>query len=165
MESMHQNLKFGGKVLLWFGLLLMLGACGVSPRSGTLSPQISDTPVDDYKTADSDSSPPGQTIYEEQCAACHGLSGEGQPNWRQADSNGVLPAPPHDTTGHTWHHPDQVLLDVIANGSQMPNSKMIAYGDILTQEEMESVLVYIKTFWGEREREFQEQVTEQYLGK
>ncbi|MCY4361382.1 MAG: c-type cytochrome, partial [Gammaproteobacteria bacterium] len=43
----------------------------------------------------------GQTLYQEQCAACHGANLEGQPNWRSANDDGTLPAPPHDETGHT----------------------------------------------------------------
>lgn len=104
----------------------------------------------------------GQSVYDAHCAECHGAKGEGQPNWRQTDDEGFLPAPPHDGSGHTWHHPDQLLLDIIANGSQMPNSKMNAYVNTLSQEEMEAVLTYIKTFWGGQERSFQEQVTKQY---
>jgi len=34
---------------------------------------------------------------------------EGQANWRQRDADGYLPAPPHDETEHTWHHPDSYL--------------------------------------------------------
>ncbi len=53
----------------------------------------------------------GQTLYAEKCASCHGASLEGQPNWRTPDENGVLPAPPHDETGHTWHHDNQRLFE------------------------------------------------------
>lgn len=102
----------------------------------------------------------GKQVYEAHCAACHGINGEGQPNWR-VPFNGVYPAPPHDSSGHTWHHPDQVLLEVIAKGGSMPNSAMPAYAEILTEEEQIAALEYIKTFWGAREREFQAQITRQ----
>ena len=48
----------------------------------------------------------GKTVYTANCAACHGANLEGQANWRERLDNGRLPAPPHDKTGHTWHHPD-----------------------------------------------------------
>ena len=48
----------------------------------------------------------GKAVYERHCAACHGANLEGQPNWRSRDPSGRLPAPPHDASGHTWHHPD-----------------------------------------------------------
>ena len=52
----------------------------------------------------------GKAIYAENCASCHGVVLEGQANWRQRDAEGYLPAPPHDETGHTWHHPDPYLF-------------------------------------------------------
>ena len=52
----------------------------------------------------------GEDLYREYCAACHGADLEGQPDWRSAGPDGVLPAPPHDETGHTWHHPDGVAV-------------------------------------------------------
>ena len=51
----------------------------------------------------------GSLLYAEHCASCHGADLEGQPDWRSPNDDGVLPAPPHDATGHTWHH-DNVLL-------------------------------------------------------
>ena len=107
----------------------------------------------------------GQTVYEANCAACHGLQGEGQPNWQQPDAEGKLPAPPHDSTGHTWHHPDGLLLEIIAQGGGAPNSDMPAYADVLSREEMEAVLAHIKTFWSAQDREFQRRVTEQNEGR
>ena len=47
----------------------------------------------------------GEQVYAQNCAACHGAKLEGQANWRQRGFNGYMPAPPHDETGHTWHHP------------------------------------------------------------
>src|SRR5690606_16443464 len=58
----------------------------------------------------------GKTVYTNHCAACHGVNLEGQANWRERMANGRLPAPPHDKTGHTWHHPDAMLIDMIKNG-------------------------------------------------
>ena len=52
----------------------------------------------------------GRSVYSEYCASCHGANLKGQPNWRNRNPNGYLPAPPHDETGHTWHHSDQYLF-------------------------------------------------------
>src|SRR5689334_20690026 len=49
----------------------------------------------------------GKLIYDEHCARCHGANLEGQPNWRHRLPSGRMPAPPHDPTGHTWHHSDK----------------------------------------------------------
>ena len=46
----------------------------------------------------------GREIYVQNCAACHGTNLEGQPSWRSSNEVGMSPAPPHDVTGHTWHH-------------------------------------------------------------
>lgn len=144
-------------VFLCVVLLAIAGIGGCRGRGSPAAPAQGDAP--------GDAAAPlavGQSVYEAECAECHGVAGEGQPNWRQASADGVLPAPPHDSTGHTWHHPDAQLLDIIARGGSMPNSQMPAYADGLSQAEMKAVLAYIKTFWGEREREYQEQVTKQF---
>ena len=46
----------------------------------------------------------GQSLYAGACVSCHGANQEGQPNWQSPNADGVLPAPPHDGMGHTWHH-------------------------------------------------------------
>src|SRR5215471_10554791 len=57
----------------------------------------------------------GRVIYAQYCASCHGANLEGQPNWRERLPNGRLlaPAPSHDATGHTWHHSDKELFDMV----------------------------------------------------
>ena len=60
----------------------------------------------------------GQQVYRARCASCHGANLEGQPNWQQELPGGGRPAPPHDASGHTWHHPDALLFDITKRGSQ-----------------------------------------------
>jgi len=108
----------------------------------------------------------GSLVYQASCASCHGAAGEGQPGWQSPRSDGTYPAPPHDSTGHTWHHPDELLIDIIRRGGQVVygrpgfTSGMPAFGDQLTDAEIRAVLAYIKTFWGEDERAFQERITQ-----
>ena len=59
----------------------------------------------------------GRQIYAGQCASCHGVGLEGQPDWRSPLPSGRLPAPPHDANGHTWHHPDDVLFRIVKEGT------------------------------------------------
>jgi len=54
----------------------------------------------------------GRGVYAAQCARCHGANLEGQPNWQERQANGMMPAPPHDPSGHTWHHPDAALFGI-----------------------------------------------------
>ena len=95
----------------------------------------------------------GSKAYAQHCAACHGAKLEGQPNWKQRLPNGRLPAPPHDDSGHTWHHTDAVLFAITRNGSVPPyappgyESDMPAFKGKLTDDEIWAVLAYIKSRW------------------
>lgn len=105
----------------------------------------------------------GRVLYDTNCAACHGRNLEGQPDWQSAGSDGRLPAPPHDATGHTWHHSDADLTAYIALGgaealAQMGvtfDSAMPGFGDVLSSQEIADILAYIKSHWPERERQVQ----------
>lgn len=95
----------------------------------------------------------GEAIYAQHCAACHGARLEGQPNWRERKSNGRLPAPPHDASGHTWHHPDAVLFRLVKEGLVPPlapagyESDMPAYGKVLADDDIRAVLAFIESRW------------------
>lgn len=96
----------------------------------------------------------GKVVYAENCALCHGVKLEGQvADWKSPDASGRLPAPPHDETGHTWHHPDQTLFDItkfgVAKAANLKNydSAMPAYEGILSDKEIVAVLSYIKSTW------------------
>jgi len=102
----------------------------------------------------------GQALYKIHCAECHGANLEGQENWKVRDANGFLPAPPHDESGHTWHHSDQMLFEITKYGVQKfagedYKSAMPAYADTLTDTEIISVLSYIKNSWPENVRKRQ----------
>jgi mono/diheme cytochrome c family protein len=106
----------------------------------------------------------GRRVYEAQCAACHGVNLEGQPNWRQRLPNGKFPAPPHDQSGHTWHHSDALLFDIVKNGSESHappgyQSDMPAFRGRLTDEDIWAVLAYIKSAWPEETRKWQAQMS------
>lgn len=111
----------------------------------------------------------GEQTYAESCASCHGENLEGQPDWKRRLANGRMPAPPHDETGHSWHHSDRNLFIVTKGGVQavVPGyeSDMPAFGDILTDDEIVDVLAYIKSTWPERQREFQAEVSANDMGE
>ena len=75
---------------------------------------------------------------------------QGQPNWRKRDDAVYLPAPPHDKTGHTWHHSDAYLFKITKYGlekligEKYPNN-MPAYEKLLKDEEIIASLSYIKS--------------------
>lgn len=107
----------------------------------------------------------GRDLYVEHCAACHGAELQGQPDWRSPDENGIYPAPPHDETGHTWHHDDAMLIDYITRGGQAVlddmnvafTSGMPGFGAILETREIEAILDYLKSTWPEPIRRMQAQ--------
>lgn len=97
----------------------------------------------------------GRAIYADNCASCHGKNLEGEPNWRQPNSESMMPAPPHDETGHTWHHKDKLLFELtkfglgkILNNPQF-KTNMPVYDGVLTDNEIVAVLSFIKSRWPE----------------
>lgn len=106
----------------------------------------------------------GETLYAERCASCHGAKLEGQPDWNSPLPSGRMPAPPHDASGHTWHHPDGVLFRVTKEGPAAVvgggyESDMAGFGNVLTDDEIEAVLTFIKSTWPERERAYQAEMS------
>ena len=97
----------------------------------------------------------GASVYEANCASCHGADLESQANWRSPGDDGRLPAPPHDETGHTWHHDGDTLFRLTKYGvGALINdpdyaSNMPVYEGVLTDEEIVAVLSYIKSTWPE----------------
>ena len=95
----------------------------------------------------------GESIYLDSCARCHGANLEGQANWRVRKPDGKLPAPPHDASGHTWHHSNAVLLSIVRDGLVPPNapegyqSDMPAFKRSLTDAQMVAVLSFIQSRW------------------
>jgi mono/diheme cytochrome c family protein len=107
----------------------------------------------------------GKVVYAEQCASCHGANLEGQPNWRKRLPNGRLPAPPHDATGHTWHHSDKQLFDMtkFGPGALVPGyqSDMPGFKDRLSDADIWAVLSYIESTWPADIRERQQRTNQQ----
>lgn len=106
----------------------------------------------------------GEVVYQAHCASCHGVQLEGQPNWRKRNDQGYLPAPPHDATGHTWHHADDLLFEITKYGpgavigDNSYQSLMPVFQPILSDNDIIAVLSYIKNSWPEKERSWQEEI-------
>ncbi len=106
----------------------------------------------------------GQEVYKAYCAACHGDNLEGQENWQQRGADGLLPAPPHDASGHTWHHPDQQLFQITKLGTAALvggdyKSTMVGFADQLSDEDIRAVIDFIKSRWPDEIRRRQAEVT------
>ena len=112
----------------------------------------------------------GKSVYVQNCASCHGVKLEGQKDWMSRLPDGLMPAPPHDETGHTWHHSDKYLFmitkygieDII--GQKYPNN-MPAYKNILSDKEIISVLSYIKSTWPNKVKKIHDQINDREKSK
>lgn len=102
----------------------------------------------------------GARVYAEACASCHGPDLEGQPDWQSRLPSGRMPAPPHDASGHTWHHSDTILFRLVKEGVAAVvgggyESDMPGFAGTLSDEEVRAVLAFIRNTWPERQRTYQ----------
>ena len=134
--------------LIRYSILLLLFSAACQPESQSTANSV------------------GERVYVQQCASCHGVNLEGQPDWKIQNEDGSFRAPPHDDSGHTWHHGDPTLLEAIRLGGARfkdlnigGTSNMPAYGEILRDEEITAVLAYIKSNWTQENQGWQEEAT------
>lgn len=177
--SLYSAVKFSHICL--FALLLIITACS-GPESSRIPdenqhPDRADSAEQPHLPGDSEIQilgrefteseiEEGRTVYMQYCAACHGIDGEGQfPEAPfEPDSTGRIGAPPHDLTGHTWHHSDILLIRYITEGGFTNPERfypMPPFGDVLNDEQILFVLAYFKTMWTDEQRAMQRQLTEE----
>ena len=154
---------------LWAaGLLALLLVAGAGYFSLRVSNRQAAAPVHSLRPDDPQVLRVGARIYAQQCAACHGARSEGQPSWRDRGPDGLLPAPPHDASGHTWHHPDEQLFAITKQGlAQLINqpdyrTAMPIYGGVLSDDEIVAVLSWIKAQWPLEVRQRHDEINVQY---
>lgn len=146
------------RLVMAAGLAVVVASLLVQWRS---TPEIVADPADAAQVA------AGEELYREHCASCHGQHLQGQPDWQKPLSNGRMPAPPHDQSGHTWHHPDRLLFDIIRDGMVPPQappgyeSDMPAFGERLSDADIAAVLAFIKSRWPQKIRDWQAEKTRQ----
>lgn len=128
---------------------LLVLACGRAPKAD---------PRDAEQVAS------GQRVYTLHCASCHGANLEGELDWKTRKPSGRLPAPPHDESGHTWHHSDAALFGLVKQGMKPPyasagyQSDMPGFAETLSDQQIWDVLAYIKSRWPERIQKAQAQM-------
>ena len=119
---------------------LILSAVGCSQSAPTDSGQTDSAQVDR-----------GRALYAKECQACHGEAATGQ---------GVLPnTPVHTPSGHTWHHHDDLLIDIVLGQFQYDGRQMPSFQDSLSEGDIIDILAYIKTGWQPDQREAQAKIT------
>jgi hypothetical protein len=154
-----------GKKRIWYLLLIIIGIILVEsfliwrniPSGEPIT--INGITVPPLPTLDPKMVAQGEPLYAQHCASCHGANLEGVPDWKIMQPDGKLLPPPHDSSGHTWHHPDDLLLSVIAEQGDPSYSDMPGFRGVLTVGEMIAILTFIKSSWDQEEREFQWWIT------
>ena len=100
----------------------------------------------------------GKSLYDIHCGSCHGKNREGQPNWTTRLPNGRLPAPPHDDSGHMWHHSNEVMFALTKYGMKPPYAPagyptdMPAFAQTLSDDDIWNVLAFIQSRWSDQVR-------------
>lgn len=139
-------------------------SCSTNPTPAPLPIQPTDSPERATAIATDPILQTGEQTYLRYCAHCHGYGGEGQPpaSAQNTINLGMNTVPPHNATGHTWQHPNQLLIEVIQTGIQNPldHFPMPAFEGRLSDEEIAAVIEYIKLWWTDEQRQHQRAVTE-----
>ncbi len=135
-------------------VIVLVSGCGSTSRPASTILDLSGgaPPPPPIDTARAEA---GSVLYGQHCAACHGVDLRGASNWRTPNADGSYPPPPHDDSGHTWHHSDTTLIDLILTGSEFEQSRMPAFAETLTEADVRAILEYLKSEWGEQERTYQ----------
>ena len=106
----------------WYLLLILFGGIlGGAFLIGNTLPAgdpvtINEITVSPMPTLNAEWVTQGEPLYAQYCASCHGANLEGVPDWKIVQPDGKYLPPPQDSSGHTWHHPDDLLISVIIEG-------------------------------------------------
>ena len=88
--------------------------------------------------------PDGKQLFEDACATCHGLDGKGAP----AGSSIAVPLPDFTDCNTVTREPDADWGALAAHGGAFlgMSSQMPAFGDVLSRDEIQAILDYIRRF-------------------
>jgi len=92
----------------------------------------------------------GEQIFQTWCTSCHGLNAEGTKEWKVLSSEGTLPPPPLNGTAHAWHHPLEVLSDVIDKGGLPLGGTMPAFSSQLDRQDKFDVIAFFQQYWPDK---------------
>ncbi len=159
MTSHPASRSWRGSVLV----LVVVAACSGAQTSDATPSAITYVAPEDlappYPDLDPEEVAAGETLYGQYCASCHQADLSGEPDWKIPKADGTYPAPPQDSTGHTWHHPDDLLVQIVREGIDVAGTSMPTFGDKLTDSQIQSIIEYLKSSWEPDERAAQWQVT------
>jgi mono/diheme cytochrome c family protein len=149
--------------------LIILGAtgCGTVVTPTTESTPVAFNLVDSADAPTSTFTDPalreGESNYLLYCAHCHGYEGGGQAIDVPGNTArlGMKLVPALDSTGDAWGYADLLLLEVIKNGIQNPLDQypMLGWKAVMTDEQINNLLAYIKLWWRDEQRTHQAEVS------
>jgi mono/diheme cytochrome c family protein len=158
MHRRHLRTPVQAHVLVVAALAAILASCAPSraASSAAQSPAATPSPVAADQLAH------GEALYRANCQACHGDARTGE--------GGLPGVPVHGPSGHTWHHSDRNLTEIILDGSgemgemmrQMMGTpadapRMPAWRGKLSEGDVAAILAYIKAGWTPEQRRFQQE--------
>ena len=89
----------------------------------------------------------GEKVFQANCAKCHGADAQGAAEWTKRGADGNYPPPPLNGSGHAWHHSNEVLEDVIRNGSPDGKGNMPAWQGKISDQEITAVIAWFQSKW------------------
>lgn len=122
---------------------LLLGGCG-QERSGNEA-QVRQPDTGRWYTEQQVQA--GAPVFSAHCAVCHGGRAEAGEDWRQRGPDGRFPPPPLNGTAHAWHHPLFELRAIIRDGSDPDVGDMPAWGQVLSEAEIDAVIAWFQSLW------------------
>jgi len=137
-----------GPLLGALAALALLGGCdsredsdrvSASQTPSAIAPRVSDPAI----------LARGKRLFAQNCAVCHGARAQGDPDWRYRGPDGRFPPPPLNGTGHTWHHSIAWLHAMIKNGSPDGRGNMPAWGDRLSDSDIDAIIAWFQSLWPE----------------
>ncbi|SER66548.1 Cytochrome C oxidase, cbb3-type, subunit III [Nitrosomonas sp. Nm51] len=127
----------------------MLAGCDETrqPETRSLKEILSPNSERVVRNFDPDQIQRGESVFQANCENCHGKNAAGTTDWRTPAADGKFPPPPLNGTAHAWHHSTAVLKKTILKGGPPEFSTMPAWEGILTEQEVDDVIVWIKSLW------------------
>ena len=148
------NLKCAKIVFVLFGIIYLVGCSDQATVSDAPSTSTSDEEVSSQTAVrrwyDSEQVVLGRGVFAQNCAVCHGAEAQGLvEDWRVKLDDGSFPPPPLNGSAHAWHHPREVLMQVIDQGGEEIGGKMPAFAGVLGRDEKLAAIAYFQSFWSE----------------
>lgn len=119
---------------------------GSTQAPPAVSPPASSTLTVPARVTDKNILQQGKNIFTKNCSQCHGNNAEGSQEWRKPGPDGKYPPPPLNGTAHAWHHPTDVLMEIIKDGT-LPDGNMPSWEGKLSDNEIMAVIFWLQSLW------------------